>query len=75
MDPSERLTCEQLLLHPYFDSLREKSESSSQEQDRSRRMRFPRKHHPPGVKQSAGSRPVFNRRPLIFGIIATTAVL
>lgn len=50
MDPSERLTCEQLLLHPYFDSLREKSESSSREQDRSRRTRFPRKHHPPGVK-------------------------
>lgn len=49
MDPSERLTCEQLLLHPYFDSLREKSESNSQEQDR-RRTRFPRKHLPPGVQ-------------------------
>lgn len=49
MDPSERLTCEQLLLHPYFESLREKSQSSSREQDRSRR-RLPRKHLPPGVK-------------------------
>lgn len=51
MDPSERLTCEQLLQHPYFDSLREKSEKTSWEQERSsnRRTRFPRKHLPPGV--------------------------
>uniref|UniRef100_A0A8C6NU18 cyclin-dependent kinase n=1 Tax=Nothobranchius furzeri TaxID=105023 RepID=A0A8C6NU18_NOTFU len=34
MDPSERLTCEQLLQHPYFDSLREKCESTSREQNR-----------------------------------------
>ncbi len=51
MDPSERLTCEQLLQHPYFDSLREKSEKTSREQDRSsnKRTRLPRKHLPPGV--------------------------
>uniref|UniRef100_A0A8D3DEZ1 cyclin-dependent kinase n=1 Tax=Scophthalmus maximus TaxID=52904 RepID=A0A8D3DEZ1_SCOMX len=51
MDPSERLTCEQLLLHPYFDSLREKSGSTSRDQDRAgnKRTRLPRKHLPPGV--------------------------
>ncbi|CAG13230.1 unnamed protein product [Tetraodon nigroviridis] len=66
MDPSERLTCEQLLLHPYFDSLREKSESSSREQDRNRRTRFPRKHLPPGYLPQLTSSSVFpavdNRR-------------
>lgn len=51
MDPSERLTCEQLLQHPYFDSLREKSQSTSREQERSsnKRTRLTRKHLPPGV--------------------------
>ncbi|KAJ8289074.1 hypothetical protein COCON_G00017330 [Conger conger] len=50
MDPSERLPCEQLLEHPYFDSLREETESTLREQDRStkRRSRLPRKHLPPG---------------------------
>ncbi|XP_067469595.1 cyclin-dependent kinase-like 1 isoform X1 [Thunnus thynnus] len=58
MDPSERLTCEQLLQHPYFDSLREKSESTSREQERSsnKRTRLPRKHLPPGyLPQLTGS--------------------
>ncbi|CAB1418538.1 unnamed protein product [Pleuronectes platessa] len=58
MDPSERLTCAQLLLHPYFDHLREKSQSSSREQDRSsnKRTRFPRKQLPPGyLPQLTGS--------------------
>uniref|UniRef100_A0A3Q4GG26 Cyclin dependent kinase like 1 (CDC2 related kinase) n=1 Tax=Neolamprologus brichardi TaxID=32507 RepID=A0A3Q4GG26_NEOBR len=51
MDPSERLTCEQLLQHPYFDSLRERNESTSRQQDRSgnKRTRLPRRHVPPGV--------------------------
>ncbi|KAM9707627.1 cyclin-dependent kinase-like 1 isoform 1-T1 [Menidia menidia] len=50
MDPAERLSCEQLLQHPYFDSMREKSESTSREQDRigSKRTRLPRRHLPPG---------------------------
>eukprot|EP00064_Thunnus_orientalis_P018219 superscaffoldBa00004119_g18313 len=58
MDPSERLTCEQLLQHLYFDSLREKSESTSREQERSsnKRTRLPRKHLPPGyLPQLTGS--------------------
>uniref|UniRef100_A0A8D3AHN8 cyclin-dependent kinase n=1 Tax=Scophthalmus maximus TaxID=52904 RepID=A0A8D3AHN8_SCOMX len=58
MDPSERLTCEQLLLHPYFDSLREKSGSTSRDQDRAgnKRTRLPRKHLPPGyLPQLTGS--------------------
>lgn len=56
MDPAERLTCEQLLQQPYFDSLRHKSESSSREQqERNKRSRFPRKHLPPGVKSSPGA--------------------
>lgn len=53
MDPAERLTCEQLLQQPYFDSLRHKSESSSREQqERNKRSRFPRRHLPAGVKSS-----------------------
>uniref|UniRef100_A0A4W5LPP0 cyclin-dependent kinase n=1 Tax=Hucho hucho TaxID=62062 RepID=A0A4W5LPP0_9TELE len=52
MDPSERLTCEQLLEHPYFDSQREESESTGREHDRSTKKRsrlLPRKHLPHGV--------------------------
>uniref|UniRef100_UPI003AAE4AC2 cyclin-dependent kinase-like 1 isoform X3 n=1 Tax=Centroberyx gerrardi TaxID=166262 RepID=UPI003AAE4AC2 len=51
MDPAERLTCAQLLQHPYFDSLREKSESTAREHERStnKRTRLPRKHLPHGV--------------------------
>ncbi|KAG2457883.1 CDKL1 protein, partial [Polypterus senegalus] len=49
MDPAERLTCEQLLEHPYFDSLRDDCDVAGREQDRSkRRTRLPRKHLPPG---------------------------
>ncbi|CAL8302274.1 unnamed protein product [Boreogadus saida] len=57
MDPSERQTCEQLLEHHYFDSLREKS--SSREHERAttnKRPRLPRKHLPPGyLPQLTGS--------------------
>ncbi|XP_047466220.1 cyclin-dependent kinase-like 1 isoform X1 [Mugil cephalus] len=62
MDPSERLTCEQLLQHPYFDSLREKSEgTSSREQDRSgnKRTRLPRRHVPPGYLPQLTSSSIF----------------
>ncbi|KAG7229150.1 hypothetical protein INR49_013093 [Caranx melampygus] len=41
MDPSERLTCEQLLQHPYFDSLREKSLSREKERAATRGRYLP----------------------------------
>uniref|UniRef100_A0A3B4B496 Protein kinase domain-containing protein n=1 Tax=Periophthalmus magnuspinnatus TaxID=409849 RepID=A0A3B4B496_9GOBI len=54
MDPSERLSCEQLLRHPYFDSLREKNQTTSRDQDRTnKRTRPQRKHLPPGVRTTA----------------------
>ncbi|KAA8581884.1 hypothetical protein FQN60_008624 [Etheostoma spectabile] len=55
MDPSERLTCEQLLQQPYFGGLRGKSERSSREHDRSsnKRTGLPRKHLPPGVVKAS----------------------
>ncbi|KAJ0063276.1 hypothetical protein NL108_015626 [Boleophthalmus pectinirostris] len=60
MDPSERLSCEQLLRHSYFDSLREKNQknpTASRDQDRTnKRLRPPRKHLPPGyLPQLTGS--------------------
>ncbi|XP_033844515.1 cyclin-dependent kinase-like 1 [Periophthalmus magnuspinnatus] len=57
MDPSERLSCEQLLRHPYFDSLREKNQTTSRDQDRTnKRTRPQRKHLPPGyLPQLTGS--------------------
>ncbi|NXH19045.1 CDKL1 protein, partial [Bucco capensis] len=50
MDPAERQSCEQLLQHPYFDSLREALDVGK-EQDRAARKaaRLPRKHGP-GVR-------------------------
>ncbi|TNN65585.1 Cyclin-dependent kinase-like 1 [Liparis tanakae] len=61
MDPSERLTCEQLLQQPYFDSLREKSCGTSREQERcgNRRARLPRKHLPPGYLPQLTSSNIF----------------
>lgn len=59
MDPAERLTCEQLLEQPYFDSLREESESVTRELDRKRRPRQPRKHLPPGYLPQLASSTVF----------------
>ncbi|XP_030627665.1 cyclin-dependent kinase-like 1 isoform X3 [Chanos chanos] len=49
MDPAERLSCEQLLEHSYFDSQREEHERAARELDRTakRRTRQPRKHLPP----------------------------
>ncbi|XP_024131417.2 cyclin-dependent kinase-like 1 isoform X2 [Oryzias melastigma] len=58
MDPSERLSCEQLLQHPYFSCMRERSQSSSQEPDRpgNKRTRLPRRPLPPGsLPQLTGS--------------------
>lgn len=50
MNPAERMTCEQLLQHPYFDSIRETGDSAK-ERDRPIRktLRQSRKHLP-GVK-------------------------
>uniref|UniRef100_A0A668AB25 cyclin-dependent kinase n=1 Tax=Myripristis murdjan TaxID=586833 RepID=A0A668AB25_9TELE len=61
MDPSERLTCEQLLEHPYFDSFREKSESTTREHERSinKRTRLPRKHLPHGYLPQLTSSSIF----------------
>ncbi|XP_061552584.1 cyclin-dependent kinase-like 1 [Phycodurus eques] len=63
MNPSERLPCEQLLHHPYFDSLRHKNHQPNAKQaitvhDRhgNRRTRVPRKHLPAGcLPQLTGS--------------------
>ncbi|KAL0602509.1 Cyclin-dependent kinase-like 1 [Plecturocebus cupreus] len=46
MDPSERLTCEQLLHHPYFENIRE-TEDLAKEHDKPTRktLRRSRKHH------------------------------
>ncbi|TRY56414.1 hypothetical protein DNTS_025695 [Danionella cerebrum] len=66
MDPAERLSCEQLLEQPYFDSLREESESVTRELERKRRTRQPRKHLPPGYLPQLASSTIFpaveNRR-------------
>uniref|UniRef100_A0A6Q2ZFW7 cyclin-dependent kinase n=1 Tax=Esox lucius TaxID=8010 RepID=A0A6Q2ZFW7_ESOLU len=62
MDPTERLTCEQLLEHPYFDSQRDDSESRGRDHDRStnRRSRLlPRKHLPPGYLPQLTSSNIF----------------
>uniref|UniRef100_A0A3Q4GJ14 mitogen-activated protein kinase n=1 Tax=Neolamprologus brichardi TaxID=32507 RepID=A0A3Q4GJ14_NEOBR len=64
MDPSERLTCEQLLQHPYFDSLRERNESTSRQQDRSgnKRTRLPRRHYLPQLTSSGFFPALDNKR-------------
>ncbi|XP_042169472.1 cyclin-dependent kinase-like 1 isoform X1 [Oncorhynchus tshawytscha] len=58
MDPSERLACEQLLEHAYFDSQREESESTDRSTKKRSRL-LPRKHLPPGIcKVELGSNKV-----------------
>ncbi|XP_056402633.1 cyclin-dependent kinase-like 1 [Hyla sarda] len=58
MDPSERLTCQQLLEHPYFDSIREESEAGkdpervSRKQTRLHRKYFPGLQHLPQLTNS-----------------------
>ncbi|XP_054142877.1 cyclin-dependent kinase-like 1 isoform X4 [Melozone crissalis] len=47
MDPAERQSCEQLLQHPYFDSLREAAELGREHQRGSQKAaRLPRRHLP-----------------------------
>ncbi|XP_078797348.1 cyclin-dependent kinase-like 1 isoform X2 [Oryzias latipes] len=67
MDPSERLSCQQLLQHPYFSCMRERSQSSAPEPDRpgNKRARLPRRPLPPGhLPQLTGSSifPALNNR-------------
>ncbi|XP_018421754.1 PREDICTED: cyclin-dependent kinase-like 1 [Nanorana parkeri] len=58
MDPSERLKCEHLLEHPYFDSIREEAEAArdperlSRRQTRLHRRYFPGLHHLPQLTNS-----------------------
>ena len=50
MNPAERLTCEQLLQHSYFDSIRETGDlAKEQEKPTKKTLRQSRKHLP-GVK-------------------------
>ncbi|KAM9147467.1 cyclin-dependent kinase-like 1 isoform 2-T2 [Pangshura tecta] len=46
MDPAERLTCEQLLQHPYFDSMREADLGREHEKAARKPTRTTRKHVP-----------------------------
>ncbi|NXY84804.1 CDKL1 protein, partial [Alcedo cyanopectus] len=47
MDPAERQTCEQLLLHPYFDSIREAADPGKEHERTARKpARLPQKHVP-----------------------------
>ncbi|NWH58301.1 CDKL1 protein, partial [Geococcyx californianus] len=47
MDPAERQTCEQLLQHPYFDSIREAADPGKEREKTARKAaRLPRKHVP-----------------------------
>ncbi|XP_062433764.1 cyclin-dependent kinase-like 1 isoform X1 [Rhea pennata] len=47
MDPAERQTCEQLLQHPYFDSIREAGDLGKEHEKASRKpARLTRKHVP-----------------------------
>lgn len=58
MDPAERLKCEQLLEHPYFDSIREETEAAkdpervSRRQTRLHRKYFPGLQHLPQLTNS-----------------------
>uniref|UniRef100_A0A8D0L2P1 cyclin-dependent kinase n=1 Tax=Sphenodon punctatus TaxID=8508 RepID=A0A8D0L2P1_SPHPU len=48
MDPAERLTCEQLLQHPYFDSIREAAEPGKEHEKAVRKPARPTRKHMPG---------------------------
>ncbi|XP_060030985.1 cyclin-dependent kinase-like 1 isoform X2 [Erinaceus europaeus] len=48
MNPAERLTCEQLLQHPYFDSIREKRNSVEDHDKPTRKTLRPSRKHLPG---------------------------
>lgn len=46
MDPAERQTCEQLLQHPYFDSIREADLGKEHEKAARKPAKLTRKHVP-----------------------------
>ncbi|XP_069320854.1 cyclin-dependent kinase-like 1 isoform X3 [Eulemur rufifrons] len=50
MDPAERLTCEQLLQHPYFDSIREVGDLAKEHEKPARKTLQQSQKHLPGVK-------------------------
>ncbi|XP_037688694.1 cyclin-dependent kinase-like 1 isoform X2 [Choloepus didactylus] len=50
MDPTERLTCEQLLQHPYFDSIREIRDSAKEHEKPPRRTQKQNRKHLPGLQ-------------------------
>ncbi|CAJ0944243.1 unnamed protein product [Ranitomeya imitator] len=58
MDPSERLTCQQLIEHPYFDSIRKEADAAkdpervSRKQTRLHRKYFPGLQHLPQLTNS-----------------------
>lgn len=54
MNPAERLTCEQLLQHPYFDSIREIGDLAKQHDRPTRRTLRQAQKHLPGVNTGPG---------------------
>ncbi|XP_072819129.1 cyclin-dependent kinase-like 1 isoform X4 [Vicugna pacos] len=50
MNPAERLTCEQLLQHPYFDSIRETGDFTKEHDKPTRKTLRQSRTHLPGVK-------------------------
>ncbi|CAO2586490.1 Cyclin-dependent kinase-like 1 [Lemmus lemmus] len=50
MDPAERLTCEQLLQHPYFDSIREAGDLARQDDKSMRKTLRQSRKHPTGLQ-------------------------
>lgn len=54
MDPAERLTCEQLLQHPYFDSIRDAGDLTRQDNKSMRKTLRQSRKHPAGVRLAHG---------------------
>ncbi|XP_043404473.1 cyclin-dependent kinase-like 1 isoform X2 [Chelonia mydas] len=50
MDPAERLTCEQLLQHPYFDSMRETGDLGREHEKATRKPTRTTRKHMPGLQ-------------------------
>ena len=50
MNPAERLTCEQLLRHPYFDSIREIGDLAKEHEKSTRKTLRQSQKHLPRVK-------------------------
>lgn len=50
MNPAERLTCEQLLQHPYFDSIREIGDLAKDHDKPTKKTLRQNRKHLPGVK-------------------------